>query len=159
MEAELDCSKWKNGDEEKMLKELLNNRCRIQLEKVEMNALDDPAEETGSLEVIVSDSVTTKKKSDCLRVECTRHVGFEPVCNFEITVTYSVEHYLKESDSLKEVSDAAIQKEVEENIPFYIQEKRGLMNRVSLIIAQLTSAFDSAPMILPPYFQTEESTT
>ena len=46
-----------------MLKELLNNRCRIQLEKVEMNALDDPAEETGSLEVIVSDSVTTKKNS------------------------------------------------------------------------------------------------
>lgn len=142
-----------------MLKELLNKRCRIQLENVEMHALEDPAEEPGSLEIVVSDNVTAKKKPDCLRVECTRHVGFDPACNFEITVTYSVEHYLKETDMLKDISDAAIQKEVEENIPFYIQEKRGLMNRVSMIIAQLTSAFDGAPMILPPYYQTEELTT
>lgn len=142
-----------------MMKELLNKRCRIQLENVEMHALEDPAEEPGGLEIVVSDNVTAKKKPDCLRVECTRHVGFDPACKFEITVTYSVEHYLKETDMLKDISDAAIQKEVEENIPFYIQEKRGLMNRVSMIIAQLTSAFDGAPMILPPYYQTEEPTT
>lgn len=58
MVEELDRSKWKDGGEEKMMKELLNKRCRIQLENVEMHALEDPAEEPGGLEIVVSDNVT-----------------------------------------------------------------------------------------------------
>lgn len=140
-----------------MLKELLNNRCRIRLENVEMKALEDPAEDVSGVEVLVTDSLVCQKKPDSLHVECTRKVGFEPACNFEITVTYSVDHYLKELDMLDDVPMETIEQEVRQNIPFYIQEKRGLMNRVSLLIAQLTSSFEGAPLILPPYYQTEET--
>ena len=141
-----------------MLKDLFNKRCRIQLEHVEMKALEDPADTVEEIEISVKDSVTWKKNEDCLHVECTRHVGFEPTCNFEITVTYSVEHFLKEKNALDAVPDSEIEKEVQEDILFYIQEKQGLINRVSLIIAQLTSSFNGAPMVLPPYYQKEKYT-
>lgn len=139
-----------------MLKDLFNKRCRIQLERVEMKALDDPPADAKGIEVAAEDSVTWKKEADCLHVECTRHVGFEPACNFEITVTYAVDHYLKEQNALDKIEDAVIEQEVQSDILFYIQEKQGLMGRVSLLIAQLTSSFNGAPMILPPYYQLEE---
>ena len=139
-----------------MLKELFNRKCCIQLEKTEMKALEDPAEDAKEIELRVNDAVSWKKKENCLHVECTRKVGFVPACNFEITVTYSVEHYLKEKNALDHIEDAVIEKEVAEDASFYIQEKQGLMNRVSLIIAQLTSAFNGTPLILPPYYQEEE---
>lgn len=139
-----------------MLKDLFNKRCRIQLERAEMKALNDPPSDAEEIEVEAQDSVTWKKKADCLHVECTRHVGFEPACNFEITVTYSVDHYLKEQNALDSLDEKVIEQEVQSDILFYIQEKQGLMGRVSLIIAQLTSSFNGAPMILPPYYQMKE---
>lgn len=144
-----------NGDEKEMLRDLLDSRCKAKLEKVEMNALEAPAEDAERVEIIMDDSIRCVKKPDALRVECTRKVGFDPACSFEITVMYSVEHSLKETSALEAVPQETIEKEVRENIQFYIQENRGLMNRVSLIIAQLTSAFEGVPMVLPPYFQTE----
>lgn len=139
-----------------MLKDLFNKSCRIQLEKAEMKALNDPPVDAKNIEITAEDSVTWKKETDCLHVECTRHVGFEPACNFEITVTYAVDHYLKEKNALDKIEEKEIEQEVQGDIPFYIQEKQGLMGRVSLLIAQLTSSFNGAPMILPPYYQMEE---
>lgn len=139
-----------------MLKELLNGKCRIRLESAEMKALDEPTDETGEIEANIKDSLAWQKNQNSLRVECTRSVKFVPECGFEVKVVYSVEHYLKDDGSLNAFSDEAIKKEIYENIPFYIQEKRGLMNHVTLIIAQLTAAFNNSPMILPPYFQGEE---
>ena len=139
-----------------MLKDLFNKKCRIQLEKAEMKALNDPPADAREIEVTAEDSVTWKKEADCLHVECTRHVGFEPACNFEITITYAVDHYLKEKNALDTIEEKEIEQEVQGDIPFYIQEKQGLMGRVSLLIAQLTSSFNGAPMILPPYYQMKE---
>ncbi len=139
-----------------MLKDLFNKRCCIQLEKVEMKALSDPPADAKKIEVTAEDSVAWKKKADCLHVACTRHVGFEPACNFEITITYAVDHYLKEENALDKIEEKEIEQEVQSDIPFYIQEKQGPMGRVSLLIAQLTSSFNGAPMILPPYYQLEE---
>ena len=102
-----------------MLKDLFNKRCRIQLERVEMKALDDPPADAKGIEVAAEDSVTWKKEADCLHVECTRHVGFEPACNFEITVTYAVDHYLKEQNALDKIEDAVIEQEVQSDILFY----------------------------------------
>lgn len=141
-----------------MLKDLFNKRCKIQLEHVEMKALEDPSDDIEEIKVTVKDSVAWEKKENCLRVECTRHVGFEPACNFEIMVTYSVEHFLSEKNMLDKVTDSEIEKDVQEDVPFYIQERQGLISRVSLIIAQLTSSFNGAPMVLPPYYQKEEYT-
>ena len=136
-----------------MLKDLFDGTCRIaplHMEWKTLELLNDPMEKA---ELIVEDSVTWERASDCLRVICTRKAGFLPECSFSVTVSYVVEHILQKVDTLNDVSDEEIDKEVHEHLGFYILENQGLMSRVSLIISQMSSAFGAPPLVLPPSYQ------
>lgn len=61
---------------EGMLKDLFDGTCRIaplHMEWKTLELLNDPMEKA---ELIVEDSVTWERASDCLRVICTRKAGF-----------------------------------------------------------------------------------
>lgn len=133
-----------------MLKELFSGSVRAGLSKFEYTELPAPQETNESMSVECNDSIKWRKEADCLRVEFTRTVTFEPSCNFEVTATYFVEHLLKEKDSLVLVSNEIIKKEIAEDKIFFIQAERGFIARISLLIAQLTASFGNPPLILPP---------
>lgn len=138
-----------------MLKDMLDKKCLIQLDHVELTALQEPDEDS-EIKIVAKDSLTWEKKAGSICVRCTRTVDFKPECSYKVTAAYSVEHFLKKDHALDEIPDEEIDKEIREHIPFYIQERQGLLNRVSLLIAQLTSSFNGIPMIVPPYYLEEE---
>lgn len=138
-----------------MLRELLNKKCLIRLDHVELDTLQEPSDDA-EIEMSARDSVEWEKKPDSICVKCTRTVKFEPECAYKVTATYSVEHFLNEENALDEIPDNEIDEEIQKNISFYIQERKGLLNRISLVIAQLTSSFNGVPVVTPPYYLEED---
>lgn len=102
------------------------------------------------------DSIEGKVEEKFLRVEFTRNVWFEPSSTFEISVTYFVEHELKEAGSLSDYSPNDIKAEIDRDPRFYIQENKGFVARVSLMISQVTTLFGGSPLVLPPQYMNEE---
>ena len=138
-----------------MLKDLLDGTCRVVPMQIEWKALEGSSNPGEEVKLIAEDSVAWERKDDCISIKCTRKAGFDPECNFEVIVSYVVEHFLLEQHSLDALSDEEIDKEVREQVRFYVQENQGLLGRVSMIIAQLTSAFGAPPLVLPPSYKLE----
>jgi hypothetical protein len=132
-----------------MIKELLNGHIRVGIAKIEMHDLPQSASDD-TAELQISDSMQWFVANDFLRVECCRQLKFEPTCNFEITATYFVEHFLTESGTLNTLSAEEIRAEILADPSFYIQENQGYMARLSLIISQLTASFGGPPLVSIP---------
>ena len=130
-----------------MLKELLGDRIRVGLAKAEMREISDESKQAS---LHVEDVISAKAEKDCLRVEFTRHVWFEPASSFEAKVTYFVEHELKEQGGLEQFTQSEVDEEVKKDPKFYIQEGQGFVARVSVLISQMTLSFGGAPLITPP---------
>lgn len=138
-----------------MLKELLGDRIRVGLAKAEMWEIPDEPKQAS---LRMEDKITARAEKDCLRVEFTRHVWFEPASSFEANVTFFVEHELKEQGSLARFTQSEINEEVKKDPKFYIQEGQGFVARVSVLISQMTLSFGGTPLITPPgYMPQKES--
>lgn len=134
-----------------MLKELLNGSARIGISQIEMK---ERGEVQGDKipELNFSDSVGYAFLNDRLRVEGTRALYFEPESNFELTVTYFVEHFLQNPGSLESVDQDKAVEEISDDLGFYLQNNQGISLRVSLLIGEITSSFGGAPVITSPMF-------
>ena len=132
-----------------MLKTLLGDRIRVGLAKVEMLEIPDEPEQA---RLCTEDMIAARGERNCLRVEFTRRVWFEPASSFEMRTTYFVEHELKEEGSLEGFTQSEILDEVMKDPRFYIQEGQGFVSHISLLISQLTFSFGGAPLITPPSY-------
>ena len=86
--------------------------------------------------------------SEQVRVILTRTLKFEPESLFELSVSYGV--ILKfNSENKDEINWHGIQlaEIFKENGGFALQN---LMNRISLLIAEITASYGQSPIILPP---------
>lgn len=135
-----------------MIREMLNGTIRAGLANIELNDLKEPGPDVKAVELAFRDSLEWKVLPDRLRIECTRYFSFEPECNFEMKITYFVEHYLKEEGSLEQLTGEEIKNEISSDFEFYLQGNQGFAARLSLLAAQITSTFGGAPAITPPIF-------
>ena len=140
-----------------MLKSLFNNKIRAGLANIDMKALEELQLEEKEIQLMISDKIDVEKMSDRLRIDFTRKLYFEPASNFELTLVYFVEHFLKEENSLQDFTEDQIKAEVLEDEDFYFQNDRGFAARISMLVSQITSTFGGPPVILPPIFPLRES--
>lgn len=80
------------------MRELFTDSIRAGLANIDLHDLKEPAPDAKAPELIFKDSVKWTVLPDRLRIECTREFEFEPECNFSLTITYFVEHFLKVED-------------------------------------------------------------
>lgn len=134
-----------------MVKEKLTGRAVSTLSKVEFHEIPTPKEEQKKeASINCKDEIKWKVLPDSLRVDFTRTVGFEPEKLFSMVVSYYVLHDLVEENALQEIPEEDIKKEISAHLGYYLQEQQGLLARVSHIIADLSSSFGGAPIVLPP---------
>lgn len=134
-----------------MLKDLFDGKFKAGLARVDMRELEEYGEQCDNLKLQITDSVSFHRNPSFLRIECSRKVFFEPESLFEVEVVYFVDHYLKADTSLDSFSDEQIERELFEDLEYYSQQKQGFMNRISLLISQITATFGGNPVVSPPY--------
>lgn len=85
------------------MRELFTDSIRAGLANIDLHDLKEPAPDAKAPELIFKDSVKWTVLPDRLRIECTREFEFEPECNFSLTITYFVEHFLKSGGIIGQV--------------------------------------------------------
>ena len=100
------------------MRELFTDSIRAGLANIDLHDLKEPAPDAKAPELIFKDSVKWTVLPDRLRIECTREFEFEPECNFSLTITYFVEHFLKVEESLDKYTGEEIKKAIVEDLAF-----------------------------------------
>lgn len=100
------------------MRELFTDSIRAGLANIDLHDLKEPAPDAKAPELIFKDSVKWTVLPDRLRIECTREFGFEPECNFSLTITYFVEHFLKVEGSLDKYTGEEIKRAIVEDWRF-----------------------------------------
>lgn len=135
-----------------MIKDLLGDTCRVGLANIDLRDLKEPPADAKDIQLAFNDRIQWETFSDRLRIECSREFHFEPECNFKLKITYFIEHFLKEPETLDSLTKEDIQNEIFGNLDFYLQTSQGLAERMSMLAAQITSNFGGVPAITPPIF-------
>lgn len=97
------------------------------------------------IKLSLEDVVSVETNEKYLGIVLQRILKFEPVSPFDLEVSFIIKHYLKEPDVDWEKID--VSELIEQNKSFFIQEQ---METVSMLIAQITSAYGRKPIITPP---------
>lgn len=138
------------------MKSLFSQEVRAGLVSISMKEVNTAVDEKNVPKIEYKDSIRFIRNDNYLRVECTRHVFFEPECLFDISVTYFIEHYLNEAHSLDAIQDTEIMKAIKGDLDYYTQQGQGHMSRISLIIGEITSSFGGSPALFPPYISNDD---
>lgn len=135
----------------KKLSDYLEEKRGIRLKEVNFTAVEMSDQDS---DFIVNDYYIVSKNEKEIIVTVTREVGFEPENGFKISASYDIIYKLIEDliDEFNE-SNIDIEKEIAEDKETYIWDE---MNRISLIISQLTSSFDNIPFVTRPFIRFEE---
>lgn len=134
-----------------MIREMLNGTIRAGLANIELNDLKEPGPDVKAVELAFRDSLEWKVLPDRLRIECTRYFSFEPECNFEMKITYFVEHYLKEEGSLEQLTGEEIKMKFQVTLNFIFKETRDSRRGCRYWRPRLHLHL-GAPAITPPIF-------
>ncbi|MGN0370692.1 MAG: hypothetical protein ACI4EW_09115 [Butyrivibrio sp.] len=118
------------------------------LDNISYNRIDKKGQ-TKEYSLNCIDTIKTNIYEDVLRLTICRTLKFEPEEIFELSVAYGA--VLKFNKAGKELdwSKINVEEEFRENGQFVTAN---LMNRISLLIAEITSSFGQTPIILPPDF-------
>lgn len=117
---------YNNGDCLLMIKELLNNSYRAGLANIDLQDLKELPSDAPAAEFTFHDDIAWHILPDRLRIECTREFSFNPECNFRLRITYFVEHFLKEENSLSNVSKEDVEKRLVKTLIITYKLHRGL---------------------------------
>lgn len=112
----------------------------------------DNASQDGEIKCI--DNINTNVTDDGVRVIFTRTLKFTPESIFELSVSFGtiLKFNEKNKDEIK-WNDISLAKEFKDNGAFVLQN---LLNRTSLLIAEITASFGQIPIIIPPIIGSEE---
>lgn len=130
-----------------ILKDFLSDHRYIKLNEVKYHTHDNEIPKNPKLVYFDDFNVECENKSIIITV--TRHIKFEPKCFFTADVSYSVTHSILEEkyeDYSKETFNYF--DEVKSDLEYYITDE---MDRISLIISQITDAFEGSPLITSPH--------
>lgn len=129
------------------LAEYFENEQEFYLDKVLYNRIDKKLqEEEHSLNCF--DNIEAKVSGDVVKVTVMRSLKFEPEEIFELSVSYgAILKIKKEKEMDYNWKQIDLAEEFRMNGQFVLGN---LMNRMSLLIAEITSSFGQAPLILTP---------
>ncbi len=130
------------------LKDFLSGKKYIYLNSVKYINHDDEVKTTPEMNCI--DDYVCQYKDKAIEITVTRYVSFSPTCIFSAEISYTVIHKIDESkfDSFN-IAEYDLPKIIEEDITYFIPDE---MDRVSLILSQITDAFEGRPLITSPHF-------
>ncbi len=99
------------------------------------------------------DSIEAEVYGETVRLTVKRVLNFEPEGVFELYVSFgTVLKFIREKKKDYDWEKVNLSEEFRENGQFVLEN---LMNRISLLIAEITSSFGQAPIILPPGIASE----
>ena len=129
------------------LAEYFENDQEFYLDKVLYNRIDKKLqEEEHSLNCF--DNIEVEVSGDVVKVTVMRSLKFEPEEIFELSVSYgAILKIKKEKEMDYNWNQIDLAEEFRMNGQFVLGN---LMNRMSLLIAEITSSFGQAPLILTP---------
>ena len=108
----------------------------------------DKKENTEEYSLNCTDSIEANVKGSTVRLIVKRNLKFDPSEIFELSVSYGAILRLKEEKKGDyDWTTLHLAEEIRENGQFVLGN---LMNRMSLLIAEITSSFGQVPIILPP---------
>lgn len=100
--------------------------------------------------LICSDNIDADIEDNQLHLTVTRNIRFDPSDLFELTVSYGVVlSFNSETKNDVNWDEIDIQEEFKEYGSFVLSN---IMNRISLLISQITSSYGQPPIIMPPTF-------
>lgn len=95
-----------------------------------------------------NDQIKTKIKGDYLNLSVTRNIYFEPEGIFRLSVTYGANlKFIEEKKDEYDWSKIDLEEEFRSNGQFVLVN---LLNRISLLVAEITSSYGLSPLVLPP---------
>lgn len=117
------------------------------LDKVSYNRIDKK-EEAKEYSLNCIDNVEAKVNGDIVKLTVTRVLKFDPEEIFEMSVSFgAILRFNEEKKKEYDWGKINLAEEFRENGQFVLSN---LMNRISLLIAEITSSFGQTPIILPP---------
>lgn len=117
------------------------------LDKVSYNRIDK-TESIGEYSLNCTDNIEAEADEDIVKLTVSRLLKFDPEEIFELSVSFGA--ILKFNGEKKDDYDWTkinLAEEFRENGQFVLGN---LVNRISLLIAEITSSFGQSPIILPP---------
>lgn len=128
------------------LKDYLSGAKYIYLDSVKYINHDDTVQTKPEMNCF--DDYICQYKDDSIKITVTRYVNFAPTCLFSAEVSYTIIHKFDKSKCKNfNISEYDLQKIVQEDIDYFIPDE---MDRVSLILSQITDAFEGRPLITAP---------
>lgn len=101
-----------------------------------------------------NDNFETKVNDDTVELRITRTLKFEPEGVFELSVSYgAILRFNKEKKSEYDWNAIKLAEEFRENGQFVTGN---LLNRIVLLVAEITSSFGQSPIVLPPLIKNEK---
>lgn len=139
------------------LKDFLSGKKYIYLNSVKYTNHDEEVQTRPEMNCV--DDYVCQYKDYAIEITVTRYVNFSPTCFFSAEISYTIIHKIDESkfESFN-IAEYDLPKIIEEDITYFIPDE---MDRVSLILSQITDAFEGRPLITSPYFMfknTEDET-
>lgn len=125
------------------------------LDKVSYNRIDKK-EEAKEYSLNCIDNIEVKVNGDIVKVTVTRVLKFDPAEIFELSVSFgAILRFNTEKKKDYDWQNINMAEEFRENGKFVLGN---LMNRISLLIAEITSSFGQTPIILPPEIAAKSNT-
>ncbi|MBP3506235.1 MAG: hypothetical protein J6K43_07525 [Lachnospiraceae bacterium] len=117
------------------------------LDKVVYNRIDK-SEQIKEYSLNCIDNIDVEVSEDIVKLTVQRALKFNPEEIFELSVSFgAILKFNKEKKGDYEWEQVDLAEEFRENGQFVLGN---LMNRISLLIAEITSSFGQSPIILPP---------
>ncbi len=130
------------------LKDYLCDEKYIKLNSVNYINHNDSLETDVSLNC--EDEMEFKYHNYSIEIVVTRCVDFKPKSLFEIKISYSIIHNIDEKyHGNFKIDDFNLHEEINSDLEYFVPNE---MDRVSLIISQITDSFEGRPLITPPQF-------
>lgn len=124
------------------------------LDKVSYNRIDK-REQTKEYSLNCVDNIEVAVNGEIVKLTVKRVLKFEPEEIFELSVSYGAILKIKEEKkSQYDWKKINLAEEFRENGQFVLGN---LMNRISLLIAEITSSFGQPPIVLPPAIASKDN--
>ena len=121
---------------------------RYALSHVEYNRHFSGDDKPTTVSFVAKDSYVVSSRSEReIHVAFNRYIGYNPVSNFDIMISFDMAFTLKKAVSSDSIDDSDIIRILKES-----QFTTEMISKSSLLISQLTMIGNLNPMILPPNY-------
>lgn len=124
------------------------------LDKISYNRIEKK-NDAGEYSLNCLDNIEVEVGEDAVRVTVRRSLKFEPEAVFELSVSFgAILQFMQDKKGEYDWSKIDLAEEFRENGQFVLGN---LLNRISLLIAEITASFGQMPFVLAPMIAKKET--